>query len=386
VVLVALDNCEVSGKFTAPILEKIEKSLGLSREAVLIVSSHTHSGPVLADTLPGMFSLTEKQQKTVESYSEFLRARIVEVVGAALADLEPARFERGCGRAGFAMNRRIYSPGGMAFGENPDGPADRDVPVLKVCAPDGSIRAILFSYACHGTTIGGDDFYAVSGEYMAYAREHIEAAFPGARAMYLAGFSADINPSPRGKLILAKQHGLELAGAVTGVLSRPMRPVAGHLRRRYARIQLPLEEPPAREQIEKDARSDNRYLRNRARMYLDALEAGKPRPATLDYPLAVVRIGGDAAGEHLTFACLAGEVVVDYSVRLKRELARENPWLVGYAMEVPCYIPSQRILLEGGYEADTSLIYYGLYGPFKPEIENILVAKVKELVASAKGP
>ena len=97
---------------------------------------------------------------------------------------------------------------------------------------------------------------------------------------------------------------------------------------------------------------------------------------SLDYPLSVVRIGDD-----LTFVVLAGEVVVDYSLRLKRELGGAHPWLVGYAMEVPCYIPSKRILLEGGYEADGSLIYYGIYGPFKPQIEDILVAKVKEMVA-----
>jgi neutral ceramidase len=181
------------------------------------------------------------------------------------------------------------------------------------------------------------------------------------------------------RLIYSKQHGLELAGAVTGVRNEPMRPVRGDLRCFHARIDLPFEAPPAREQIEKDAKSENRYMQNRARIYLDALDAGNPRPVSLDYPLSVVRIGDD-----LTFVVLAGEVVVDYSLRLKRELRAAHPWLVGYAMEVPCYIPSKRILLEGGYEADSSLIYYGIYGPFKPQVEEILVAKVKEMVAGAK--
>ncbi len=51
-VFVSLDNCEVTREFTAPVLEMIEKKLGLPGEAVLIVSSHTHSAPVLTDTLP----------------------------------------------------------------------------------------------------------------------------------------------------------------------------------------------------------------------------------------------------------------------------------------------------------------------------------------------
>jgi neutral ceramidase len=376
VVFVSLDNCEVTREFSAPVLEEIEKKLGLPREAVLIVSSHTHSAPVLTDTLPAMFSFEGEQADTVRAYSEFLRRRIVDVVAAALDDLEPATLEYGKGEAKFAMNRRIFAAQGVNFGENRDAPIDTDVPVLKVSRQDGSILAILFGYACHGTTISGDDFYAVSGEYMAYARELIEAAFPGAHALYLTGFGADINPSPRGELIYSKQHGLELAGAVTGVLNEPMRPVRGDLRCLHARIDLPFEAPPAREQIEKDAKSENRYMQSRARIFLNALDAGNPRPVSLDYPLSVVRIGDD-----LTFVLLAGEVVVDYSLRLKRELGGAHPWLVGYAMEVPCYIPSKRILLEGGYEADGSLIYYGIYGPFKPQIEDILVAKVKEMVA-----
>jgi neutral ceramidase len=54
--------------------------------------------------------------------------------------------------------------------------------------------------------------------------------------------------------------------------------------------------------------------------------------------------------------------------------------VVGYAYEVPCYIPTARIIKEGGYEPDTSLIYYGLYGPFLTKIEPMIIDKFKELV------
>jgi hypothetical protein len=214
---------------------------------------------------------------------------------------------------------------------------------------------------------------------MAYAREHLEAAFPGAKALYMTGCGGDSNPSRRNKLIYAKQHGLELAGAVAGVLSRPMRAVRGALRRAQARIDLPLQDPPPRERLEVDAQEKNPYLRRRAELYLKAIAEGKPRPAAVDYPLAVVRIGGD-----LTIVALAGEVVVDYALRLRRELATETTWLIGYAMEVPCYIPSVRILREGGYEAESSLIYYGLYGPFRPVVEEKIVGQVKEMVAGLR--
>jgi neutral ceramidase len=160
-----------------------------------------------------------------------------------------------------------YNGDKVDFGENPDGPVDRDVPVLKVIGTNGAVRGILFGYACHGTSIAGDDFYIVSGDYMAYARQHLESHYPGATAVYLTGMGADSNPSPRGTLLDAKRHGLELAGAVVGVLSRPMRPVQGALKLAYGEADLPFAEPPDREQIERDAKSDDVYVRNRATAY-----------------------------------------------------------------------------------------------------------------------
>ena len=81
---------------------------------------------------------------------------------------------------------------------------------------------------------------------------------------------------------------------------------------------------------------------------------------------------------------MGGEDVVDYARRFKRIFAADHPWLIGYAYEVPCYIPSVRILKEGGYEAQSSLIYYGIYGPFRTSIEDILVQKMTELVAHVR--
>ncbi|HVR73685.1 MAG TPA: neutral/alkaline non-lysosomal ceramidase N-terminal domain-containing protein [Planctomycetota bacterium] len=379
-VLVTIDNCEVNQEYNAPVLEEIEKKHGLAQDEVIIVSSHTHSGPCLPGVLSSMFFLDAVERERVEAYSRLLRGAIVEVVGGALADLKPARLETGKGWAGFAMNRRVFRDDRVDFGEDPVGPVDEEVPVLKISAPAapgeaGEPRAILFGYACHGTTIAGADFYRVSGDYMAYAREHIEAAFPGATAAYLTGCGADTNPSPRGSLALAKRHGLELAGAVAGVLARPMRPVRGPLRRAFARIDLPLAPPPDRARLDADSESEDRYVQSRARRWLAHLDAGKPLPTSVSLPLSVVRFGND-----LTFFFIGGEVVVDYALRLKHEFPEGHTWTVGYAHEVPCYIPSGRILREGGYEADSSLIYYGIYGPFLGSIEGLILGKLRKLV------
>jgi hypothetical protein len=379
-VFVALDNCEVSGAFMQPVLRELADKLQLARGTVAVVSSHTHSAPVLEQTLTDMAQPQPEERERIEKYSRLLQARIVEVVGAALADCQPAVLEQGMGRAGFAMNRRVYQGDKVVFGDNPDGPVDWDVPVLRVKGTNGAVRAILFGYACHGTSVrDGDDWYVVSGEYMAYARQHLEAHQPGAVAIFLTGMGADSDPAPRGRLLHAKRHGLELAGAVIGVLDRPMRPVRGAFKLAYDEVELPLAAPPGREQLEKDARSEDISMKMRAETYLKRLNANQPMTDSVKLPLAVLRLGDD-----LTFVLMGGEVVVDYSRHIKRMLADDHPWPIGYAYEIPCYIPSARLIKEGGYETESSLIYYGFYGPFRPSIETLLLNRLETLVASVR--
>ncbi|MBI4585509.1 MAG: neutral/alkaline non-lysosomal ceramidase N-terminal domain-containing protein [Planctomycetes bacterium] len=376
---IALDNCEVSRAFAAPVYGMIKELHGLDKGRILIVSSHTHSAPVLDETIIAMYQMPEAELEKVKKYSQFLKEKLVEVVGAALADLKPARLSYGNGRARFAMNRRVYKESSVDFGENYDGPIDWDVPVMKIAGLDGALRAILFGYACHGTTIAGEEFYVVSADFMGYARQHLEALYPGASALYVTGMGADSNPSARGRLVDAKRHGLELAGAVAGVLNRPLQAVDGPIRFAFDELDLPLNDPPARERLEADRKSGDYHIRTRAQAYLKLLEDGKPLPAAVKLPLSVVRLGDD-----LTFVAMAGEVVVDYAIRLKRLLGGGNPWMIGYAYEVPCYIPSMRLLKEGGYEADSSLIYYGIYGPFRGRIEDQIVNRVVELARGLK--
>src|SRR5579859_1300652 len=211
-VFVSFDNCEVSHAFLQPVLQQLAQKYQLGRGEVAVVSSHTHSAPVLDQTLSDMVQPTPAERDQIEKYSRSLRAKLVEVVGAALADCQAATLEQGMGRASFAMNRRVYQGDQVIFGDNPDGPVDWDVPVLRVKGTNGAVRAIVFGYACHGTSVrDGEDWYVISGDYMANARQLLEAHQPGAVAMYLTGMGADSDPAPRGQLLDAKRHGLELA-------------------------------------------------------------------------------------------------------------------------------------------------------------------------------
>ena len=90
-------------------------------------------------------------------------------------------------------------------------------------------------------------------------------------------------------------------------------------------------------------------------------------------------------GDELLFVTLGGEVVVDYALRLKAELGRERTWVAGYANDVMAYIPSRRVLAEGGYEGGGAMVYYGQPSIWAPPVEELIVRQVHEQVKAAGG-
>lgn len=372
--LLTADILGFSREIAEDIVRRIQEKTPLPRENILLVASHTHTGPVIGHNLRGMFDLQGKDAEAVAKYARFLTEQVATAANAALLKLEPARLSFGRGRATFAANRRVFQPGGVNFGVNPDGPVDYDVPVLRVDDPEGRVKAIVFGYACHCTTLGGDH-YRIGGDWAGYAQEYLERAHPGATAMFVTGCGGDANPEPRGKLDFARQHGLEIAGAVARVVAAPRAPIQGKPQALLEHVDLPLTRLPTREELRKRLEDRSAFVQRHARRNLEILERGDPLPDRYSCPVQVW-----ALGKGPTLVALGGEVVVDYALRLKRELRDRDLWMAAYANDVFAYVPSVRILLEGGYEADSNLIYYGLPGRFSNDVEEILIKKVRSLV------
>jgi hypothetical protein len=78
---------------------------------------------------------------------------------------------------------------------------------------------------------------------------------------------------------------------------------------------------------------------------------------------------------------LGGEVVVDYALRLKKEFGGESLWVAGYSNDVMAYIPSLRVLKEGGYEGGGAMLYYGLPSEWDEKVEETIVGGVKQALA-----
>ncbi len=377
-VLLTSDLVGIPRSLSEPVAEAVRKRVGLPRERLMLTVSHTHCGPVLRDSLHTMYDMPPDEAKKVGPYTDKLQETMSDAIVRALDDLKPARLSFGKGTARFAVNRRKPTDKGFINSAYPEGPVDHAVPVLTVETAEGKLRALVFGYACHNTTLS---FYQWCGDYAGFAQKRLEDRHPGVTAFFWMGCGADANPLPRGKVELCQKYGRELADAVEDVLAARQTSIVGAGAAKYATVALPFETIPGRDKWEADRRSKTFSVRNRADHYLKLLDSGKKIDRQYrHYPVQVWQLGD------LTWIALGGEVVVDYSLRLQRELGRDRPlWVAGYANDVMAYIPSQRVLKEGGYEGDTSMIVYGMPTKWGPEVEDKIVGKARELARAARG-
>jgi hypothetical protein len=363
-ILITVDNCGVPVNVRDDLVERLAHQRHIQPARVAVCSSHTHSAPWLKGYLPNIFSgpIPADQQERVDRYTRELTDALEKVALAALDNRQLSKLSRGKGTAAFAANRRTKG-----------GPVDHDLPVLVVTGSDGAVRAIFASYACHCTTVTGE-FNRICGDWSGYAQEALQRQHPGAIALIALGCGGDSNPNPRPGFELAKQHGEEIAVGVDAVLTNSTSPVTGKLVCRLEQFELPLAALPTRAEWETLAQQTN-AIGKHALMNLARLDRGEKLPAKVPYIVQTWTFDAN-----LAMVFLAGEVVVDYSLRLKHEFDPSRLWVNAYANDVPCYIPSERILKEGGYEGGGAMIYYDRPTRFAPGVEDLIVNTVHRLL------
>ena len=362
--LITVDNTGVPASIRDQLLQRLQARKSIRPERVTLCSSHSHTAPCLAGNLPTLFGepFPPEHQAHIEQYTRELVDALEKVALDALKDRRPSRLSRGQGKAGFAANRRTKG-----------GPVDLDLPILVVTDARARLRAILANYACHCTTLGGET-NQICGDWAGYAQEYLERDHPGVIALVAIGCGADANPEPRTGLDFARKHGAEITAAVNEILGHNLTPVRGRLEFRAKSIELPFDTLPTREQWQLQA-SQGGYPGYYARVNLAKLDRGETLPTRLPYYIQTWNFGED-----LAMVFLPGEVVVDYSLRLKKEFDSTRLWVTAYANDVPCYIPSERVLKEGGYEAGGAMIYYDKPAKLAPGIENRIIDTVHELL------
>ena len=382
-VLVTLDLVGIGRDLSEEVCNRLQKEHNLQRSQIALCTSHTHTGPVVGRNLGTMYFLNAAQAQRVSDYADLLVDRISQSVGAAMKTLADSTLQFGMGEARFAVNRRNNReadvPRLRAAGQL-KGPVNHSVPVLSVTNnAQQELTAIVFGYACHATVLS---FYQWSGDWPGFAQIEIEKRHPAAVALFVAGCGADQNPLPRRSVELAAGYGKQMADAVANVLSGEMTVVDGNAASVYDEIPLKLGNLPTRAELEEQTESKNKYIASRARSLLQTWnQRGKLAQFYPHYPIQLWAIGAEA---RLTF--LGGEVVVDYANRIRADFPNQKVWVAGYCNDVMAYIPSRRVLREGGYEGETSMIYYGLPTTWADSIEDNIVTTVGKQLKKLSTP
>ena len=362
VVLITVDNLGVPDEITQAVARHVSRVTPLSIERLAIAASHTHTAPMVNGCAPNIFgeAIPVPEQAHIDQYTRLFTDKLTEVALAALADLKPASVYLGFGKVTFAKNRR-----------SPTGPIDHELPLLVVKDQSQNLRAVLANYACHCVTLSEP---LIGGDWAGYAQEHLERMHPGTVAMISIGCGADQNPIPGvqgDRFDIASQQGLEIAREVSRLITGDLQKLTGAIQVKYDRVDLELAEPPTRAELVEKAKL-NTAIGYHARVQIQKLDHGEKLRTKIDYPIQTWNFG-----QSFSMVFLAGEVVVDYAKRLKGELPRGSIWINAYSNAAPCYIPSERILREGGYEGGNAMIYYDQPTRFASGLEDKIIHVVQ---------
>lgn len=335
VAIVAIDVCKIG----IPQMEKIRaaaQDAGIPPQHVMINSSHTHCGPTIIGSRNA-------------DYLPVFEEKVCGLLQAAVDDLQEATLDYTVGSSTMAVNRRQLNDEGECIGMRPEPrkEIDPDVPVLRVLTPESEVRAVIFGYACHPTTMGGQE---IGPDYPGPAREWIAAAYPESLPIFLQGCGGDIKPrysAPNGRfgyVLLepketVREVGHELGRAVVTALAVPAEPVPADGGAVVLGGITRLVEVPDKEQPEE--RSHEIYN------------------------------GAWRIGDVYFFGSQC-EICSPIGMRIKRELSDPRVWTCGYTHWGGGYIVDAAQFPEGGYEVNSSVC--------APETEEILVGNAVRFI------
>jgi hypothetical protein len=355
----------------------VMREIGLTRERLVLAATHTHYAPEFRPDKALFFKIPPEYAAKIEPTAAKMAAALARVIAESTRCMVPVRLFARRSKAGFAHNRRREG----VKGGNPstEDTLDQDVPVLDIVhEPTGLRKAIVFSYACHNTTIPPEDL-RYCADWAGFAKAHLERAHNGATAIFVTGCGADQNPEPRGSVELSKEYGTELSVAVHESFVRDNGvEIMGTIRAAMADVELALE-PVTRQTLDAALASDDPPRKVKAKFLMDQMSRGEKLITSYPAPLQVIRLG-----EQLLWIVMSGETVVDWSLRFKREFADValHVWVSGYCNDMFGYVPTRRIQREGGYEGGRANLWSWVPSPWTDDVEDRVAAGVRGLVSA----
>jgi hypothetical protein len=356
--IIACDLLFLHAEEVRAIREATSRLAGVPADHVAIACSHTHYGPL---TEPDRGEADPK----AEAYLANLAHLLAGAVAMASASLAPCRLGYGEGQSRIGVNRRERTAEGqIILGQNPGGPVDPRVAVLRVDRADGRPLAVVLNHACHPVSLGSK-CTDISADFVGAARRLVEAQ-TGATCLFLQGAAGNINPLLMGwDWTHLARLGLPLGAEAVRVYwdaNPDDRTTDGGIGVARSRIPLPpllpasIEEGRAavamlerqRERLREEGDAGASWwaaLRlERARKGLDALEGGEPVPPVAAEATAL------RLGHSVGMVAVPGEIFTEIGQSVVARSPFQHTLFAGYANGTIGYVPTRAAYAEGGYE------------------------------------
>lgn len=399
VVLVGADLLGFPQVVTRQIRDELTREWPGRAFTLLLNASHTHCGPA---TCPSTLS-PPIPRRPPEIYLRFLQESTRSAILDAWRARRPMALAWRTAEARLSMNRRLVRNGVCEFAPNPEGAIDPRVTVWSLHEKkDARASVVWFTYSCHPTTHDG---YLISPDWPGHARKHLQRSLgEGVVALFTQGTCGEIRPpwtpGQPGTPAQAEAMGTQLAAVVAASLERGTFLSEVSFRAAEGAIALPFAGWPAEEDLRRYEAEEvdlawcrarwpaGAFLAERkfapirrlwtARMRQRRASGDGERPLELGVTLVEI-----APGRRLL--AMEGEVCFDLAEKIRQGLGAPELQILGYTNDVSAYIPSERILREGGYEGQDSQIFFGQPARFAAGIEERVIAGVRELDRKLKG-
>ncbi len=326
-VLITSDTIGFSREDVADIRQRIHCAAGLEPEAIMISSTHTHSGPI---TLFGGDAATDVDREYLASLKETLARLAV----AALESVEPGSFETAwTDAAELGSNRRIQLEDGSWGNEwqDPEGKHpgyfDGTVMLVGVRRPDGRLAALVVGYGCHPVTLGPPSL-EISADYPGYLKDRLEAAGLAPVTAFINTGGGNINP--RDAITAGAEHPKAMGEALADIVTA----AAGKLQ--------PVAPGPVR--LHREPWTIVRTREHWRKKDEPGCRIGDPIPTEMQ----ALRAGD------LVFLGIPGELFSEYQTMLRDASPVSQMMPTSLANDCVAYFSTDEALAQGGYEAKSA--------------------------------
>jgi len=335
VFLIASDLCLFSPSVYDDVTAELRKQTGIEPQQVWWTVTHTHSAPEVGP--PGMYDVLLKgrsEHAWDREYLEFIKSTLIAGIKDVRSKLEPARLSSGTGLAKANINRRARDVDGtISLGLNPDGPTDRQIGLVRLERPDGSVIALIANYAMHGTVLGGR-FMEISGDGPGIVASYVEEKLK-APMLYINGAAGNMAPIYTTQADLRSSHLGEFRVLLGDKILQANRDLAAGT---PAKLWL------AEKWIESPRRNGMGWptdLPSYANRHASGTEMVR-------IPVRILRIN-----DTVLWASPV-ELFCEIAIRVRNESPFRHTFFLGYTNGWLGYLPTAEAFRQGGYEPRTS--------------------------------